>query len=150
MRLLKEIQFLSWGFPFLVMSTFSRVQSGQFFTWNIHTVFFCIPFLLFRFVDFLFVCLLPLLLLTTVISLSLLFSWVCETLHLYNPRCWRVFFLFLFLTNITCLYHLSGVRLCAYSSIFCPFVYVPHLSILRRVQSILQERLHSFILVYLL
>ena len=76
------------------------------------------------------------------------YSWVffCifhASLHLCNCQYKRFSFLF-FLTHKICLCNLSGVRPCVLSSIywfFLPSVWVPLLSILCMLQSILQRRL---------
>ena len=77
------------------------------------------------------------------------FAFSCCSLVLVsmNPRyfqCWWVLLLFLFLALIVSPYHLSDVTPCAKSSVFLSFglfIWVPLLSSLRMVLSILQGEL---------
>ena len=134
------IDFFCLRFPFLAISTFSPV-CYLIYPYSCFSFYFCFLY----FVVLLFVFILTLLFLAAVISLYLIFlyiSWVLELLHQRNSQYWSVLFLLLFFRYKNCLYHLSGVRLWASSSIslsFDPFDWVPPLSILTNVLSILQE-----------
>ena len=102
---------------------------------------FFFPFCFLDFVILQFVLILILLLLAAVISLSLLFLYIPqgpELLYLFNSQ---FPFSFLFLRHNICLCHLLGVLSLSFGS----FIWVPLLSIIRMVQSIILGDLARFL-----
>ena len=74
---------------------------------------------------------------------------IIELLHLCSPQCWHVSSTF-FLTNKGYLFHLLDLRTSVSLSLFSyPFACVLPLSILRIVQSILQERLSWYLFLFI-
>ena len=136
---LKQIQFSNWIFSFFTYAISSICLSK--YPYSYFPSYFC--FLVY--LIFLFVPALPLLLLPGVISFSFSLKyilWIHVLMNLRDPQYWRILYLLLFLIHIVCLYHLSGVRLYAKSSIS---LWISPLSILRMIQSILQRGLTRFL-----
>ena len=96
--LLKEIHFLTWGFPFLAMFRSYREQFRLFVAWRTNTVVFLLIFCYLDFVIFQLVLRFLLLLLAAPLSLSLLiFVYSFGPWIVASTQTWRLPFLLLFL-----------------------------------------------------
>ena len=139
--LLKDIQFLSWSFPFLTTSKFYRMQFRQFIAWNIGTIF---PLFLFSSFCSCSFCLYVDITATGLCNKSFFtpFNVVLESLHPQNPQCWRVIFL-LFLAYIICLCYILYLRH-HFFLFFGPFVSVSPLTVLRMVPRIIKWGLTKY------